>query len=304
MDRKEIRGVTRAKFAPLFLITAVMALLLGGCGDRKPKLVVGSKNFTEQVVLGEIVAQHLENRLGRKVERKLNLGGTLITYQALQGGHISVYPEYTGTIQSEILKETPGTEASVMLERVRAEMRRIAQTEVLDPLGIDNSFVMAIRSADAAKYKVATLSEAATAKDGWKLGVGYEFLTRSDGMPLLNKYHLPMSAAPRSMDLGLLFRALMDGQVTMVAANATDGPLASSDFTVLRDDQKVFPPYQACLLVRQDVIAAEPAVKAALMELSGKFTNEIMRKLDAQVDVEHRQPSEVAGKFLTQAGLK
>lgn len=293
MDRTKICG----------LILALLALS-GGCGPKKPKVIVGSKNFTEQVVLGEIVAQHLERRLGRPIERKLNLTGTLITYQALQAGEIAMYPEYTGTIQAEILKETPGTEASIMWERVRNEMHRVAQTEVFEPLGIDNRFVMVVRSSDAAQHKVSTLSEAAQVKDGWKLGVGYEFQSRSDGMPLLNKYHLPMSAAPRSMDLGLLFKALSEAKVTMIAANATDGPLASPDYTVLADDQKLFPPYQACLMVRDDVLAAEPALRAALKELSGKFTNEIMRKLNAQVDVDHRQQRDVAAEFLASVGLK
>jgi len=293
MDRTKICGLTLTLLA-----------LSGGCGPKKPKVIVGSKNFTEQVVLGEIVAQHLERRLGRPIERKLNLTGTLITYQALQAGEIAMYPEYTGTIQAEILKETPGTEANIMWERVRNEMHRVAQTEVFEPLGIDNRFVMVVRSSDAAQHKVSTLSEAAQVKDGWKLGVGYEFQSRSDGMPLLNKYHLPMSAAPRSMDLGLLFKALSEAKVTMIAANATDGPLASPDYTVLADDQKLFPPYQACLMVREDVLAAEPALRAALKELSGKFTNEIMRKLNAQVDVDHRQQREVAAEFLASVGLK
>jgi glycine betaine/choline ABC-type transport system substrate-binding protein len=294
MDRTKICG----------LILTLLALVAGGCGPKKPKLIVGSKNFTEQVVLGEIVAQHLERRLGRPIERKLNLTGTLITYQALQSGEIALYPEYTGTVQAEILKETPGTEASIMWERVRNEMHRVAQTEVLEPLGIDNRFVMVARTSDAVQLKAPTLSEAAQVKGGWKLGVGYEFQSRSDGMPLLNKYHLPMAAAPRSMDLGLLFKALSEGRVTMIAANATDGPLASPDYTVLEDDQKIFPPYQACLMVREDVLAAEPALRAALKELSGKFTNEIMRKLNAQVDVDHRQQRDVAAEFLASAGLK
>jgi len=286
------------------LTFTLLALLSGGCGPKKPKVIVGSKNFTEQVVLGEIVAQHLERRLGRPIERKLNLTGTLITYQALQAGEIALYPEYTGTIQAEILKETPGSDASIMWERVRNEMHRVAQTEVFEPLGIDNRFVMVARSSDAAQLKAATLSEAAQVKGGWRLGVGYEFQSRSDGMPVLNKYHLPMAAAPRSMDLGLLFKALSEAKVTMIAANATDGPLASPDFTGLADDQKLFPPYQACLMVREDVLAAEPALRAALKELSGKFTNEIMRKLNAQVDIDHRQQRDVAAEFLTSAGLK
>jgi osmoprotectant transport system substrate-binding protein len=294
MDRTQAVGLT----------LAALALLGSACRTGQKRLVVGSKNFTEQVVLGEIVAQHLEHRLERKVERQFNLSGTLITYQALQNGELSLYPEYTGTIQSEILKEQASNDPALAFERSRSEMRRIAQVELLDPLGIDNTFVMVVREQDARKYMIETLSEAAQVKDGWKLGVGYEFQQRIDGLPALNRYHLPMSAPIRSMDLGLLYKALEQGQVTMIAANATDGPLASPRWKVLRDDQKVFPPYQACLMVRQDVLAADHRIKPALSELSGKFTNDSMRRLNAAVDVDHRQPRDVATEFLAQAGLR
>lgn len=296
----------RAKIVGLTAVWTVasLALLPAGCGHAKKQLAVGSKNFTEQVVLGEIVAQHLENRLGHSVARRLNLGGTLLSYQALLNGQISLYPEYTGTIEAEILKETPAPDPAQVLERSRLEMRRLSQIELLDPLGIDNTFVMVVRGEDARKYKIATLSEAAQVKDGWKLGVGYEFIQRRDGLPALNTYHLPMAAPVRSMDLGLLYKSLEQGQVSMIAANATDGPLQAHDWTVLRDDRKVFGSYQACLMVRQDMLAEDPLLKKALAELSGKFTNELMRKLDAAVDVDHRPVREVAAEFLTQAGLK
>ena len=286
-------------------IGLIFALLCASCHTQAQKqLTVGSKNFTEQVVLGEIIAQHLEHRLGRTVKRDLNLGGTLLSYQALLQGQISLYPEYTGTIAAEILKERPGGDGSQVLERARLEMRRIAQTEVLDPLGINNTFAMVVRGDDARKYNVRTLTEAAGVKDGWKLGVGYEFQQRLDGMPALNKYHLNMAAPVRSMDLGLLYKALDQAQVTMIAANATDGPLGAHDWTVLEDDQKVFGAYEACVMVRQDMLDDDPRLKPALQELSGKFSNSIMRKLDAAVDVNHRQVREVAAEFLVQAGLR
>ena len=292
MDRTKICGVI------------VIAAALAGCGKSQKPLIVGSKNFTEQVVLGEIIAQHLEHRLQQKVERKFNLGGTLLSYQALQSGEVSLYPEYTGTIEATILKETPASDPAQVYERSRLELARQARIDLLNPLGIDNTFVMVVRTADAKREHLTTLSQAAQVKTGWKLGVGYEFEQRIDGLPALSNYQLPMSAAPRSMDLGLLYKALDQGQVTMIAANATDGPLASPDWTVLQDDKKVFGSYQACIMVRQDVLAGDPRLKPALDELSGKFTNAIMRKLDAAVDVDHRQPSEVAAEFLTQAGLK
>jgi osmoprotectant transport system substrate-binding protein len=281
-----------------------LAVLAASCGPKQKPIVVGSKNFTEQVVLGEIIAQHLEHRLQKKVERRLNLGGTLLTYQALINGEITIYPEYTGTIEAEILKEEASKDPGQVFERSKLELARISQIDLMDPLGIDNFFAMVIRNQDAQKYKVATLSEAAQVKDGWKLGMGYEFEQRLDGLHALEQYKIPFSAPPRSMDLGLLYKALEGGQVSMIAANATDGPLAAHDWTILKDDKKVFGTYQVCAMVRHDAIAADPKLKAALAELSGKFDNEKMRKLDAAVDVEHKQPSQVASEFLAQAGLK
>ncbi len=293
MDRTKIVG---------FFIA--LALMTSACGPKQKPIVVGSKNFTEQVVLGEIIAQHLEHRLGRPVERRLNLGGTLLTYQALLNGEISMYPEYTGTIEAEILKEQPANDPAQVFERCKLELARISKIDLIEPLGIDNFFAMVIRGDDARKYKLAALSDAAKVKEGWKLGIGYEFANRTDGLGALNQYQLPLNGPPRTMDLGLLYKALEGNQVTMIAANATDGPLAAHDWTVLKDDKKVFGSYRAAIMVRQDALADEPRMKAALSELSGKFDNEKMRKMDAAVDVDHRQPSQVAAEFLTQAGLK
>src|SRR5579883_1209359 len=171
---------------------ALLLTLSAACGPRQKPIVVGSKNFTEQVILGEIIAQHLQHRLDRPVVRRLNLGGTLLTYQALLNGEISLYPEYTGTIEAEILKETPSPDPSQVFERSRLEMARREQLDLLPALGFDNSFAIVIRGEDARRDKITTLSEAASVKHGWKLGMGYEFASRIDGMPALNKYHLPM----------------------------------------------------------------------------------------------------------------
>jgi osmoprotectant transport system substrate-binding protein len=285
-------------------LSIAVALLFSACGKKPKPIVVGSKNFTEQVVLGEIIAQHLEHRLGRPVTRRLNMGGTLLSYQALLLGEISLYPEYTGTIDAEILKEPPSNNPDEAYQFARQELARRAQIDVLKPLGIDNVFAMVVRGADARKLNIATLSDAAQAKTAWKLGAGYEFQQRIDGMPALNQYHLPIDTAPVAMDLGLMYKALEEGKVTMVAANATDGPLAAHDWTVLKDDKHVFASYQACIMVRQDAQADEPRLRPALDELSGKFTNEVMRKLNAAVDVDHRQPAAVAAQFLQEAGLK
>jgi osmoprotectant transport system substrate-binding protein len=277
------------------------ACLLASCGASKKPLVVGSKDETEQMLLGEIVAQHLERRLARKVERRAGLGGTAALYQSILSGEVGIYPEYTGLIESEILKEPADRNPQIVSTRVREEMDRIAQLLLLDPLGFDSPSAMVVGANDP--DKPASLSDAAQLSRRWKLGITYEFQSRSDGLQALAPYHLPM-APPRIVDAKQLFAALEKGDVDMIATRATDGHLLSPDWRVLADDQKVFPSYEACLLVRKDLIVAEPGLRPALAELSGKFSADIMRKLNAQVDVEHRPLASVATDFLTQAGLK
>ena len=268
----------------------IAAILLAACG-RSGRIVVGSKNFTEQVILGEIVAQHLERRLGVKVDRKLNLGGTLLAHQALINGQIDLYPEYTGTALTAILKLPASRDAAEVQNRVRAEYRSRWNVEWMPPLGFNNTFAMVIDNG------FETLSQAAARKQGWKLGVGYEFLTRPDGLPgLLETYRLPLDGSPRSMDLGLLYQALKQKQVDMVAGNATDGLIAAMGLTVLRDDKNYFPPYEAALAVH-----GRPELRATLGELSGKISTVAMRNMNYQVDGQHRAVREVAKDFLDSA---
>ncbi|MDP9115207.1 MAG: hypothetical protein M3O20_16180, partial [Acidobacteriota bacterium] len=241
---------------------AGLAMLFGlgaaGCGKSQKTIVLGSLSSTEQVVLGEIVAQHLEHRLGRKVERRLDLGGTTLGYQAFQSGEINLYATDAGTIVTQILKEQPGSDASLLLARAQGEMKRTAQAELLNPLGLDDSFVVVIRADDPRAAKVATLSDAAKVTDGWILGITSEFQEVSDGMPMLTQYKLPMKAAPRSMDKGQLYTALENRMVTMIVARATDGALTQKSWKVLSDDQHVFVPKQASLLIQSSILAAQP----------------------------------------------
>lgn len=282
------------------LCTLGLGVFLASCNSKKP-VVVGSKNETEQMLLGEIVAQHLEHRLGRKVERRTGLGSTAILYQSILSGEVGIYPEYTGLIESDILKEQAAPDPQIVLARVRQEMGRVAQAEILDPLGFDNRSAMVVRVTGT--EKLTSLSDTAHDDRRWRVGVPYEFQSRSDGLQRLAPYRISM-ASPRILDPKALFGALANGDVDMIAARATDGHLTSADFKILADDQKVFPPYQACLLVRKDLIAAEPALRPALAELSGKFPAETMRKLNSEVDVVGRPLATVAAEFLAQAGLK
>jgi glycine betaine/choline ABC-type transport system substrate-binding protein len=280
----------------------IAAVAMCGCSRT---IRVGSKNFTEQVLLGEIIAQHLEHRLHQPVARSLNLGGTLLAQQALVAGEIDLYPEYTGTALAAILKDaSPPGAADVVLDRVRSEYRRRFQVEWLDPLGIDNGFAMVVRGDDARRLKLETLSDAARAAGAWKLGAGYEFEQRADGLAaLVNTYSLRFPDAPRTMDLGLLYQALAQKQVDIIAANATDGLLSKLDLQVLADDQHAFPPYEVSIVVRQDRLRAVPGMEAALRELSGKFTNRTMQQLNYLVDGLHRPAPQVAAEFLKGAGL-
>jgi glycine betaine/choline ABC-type transport system substrate-binding protein len=276
------------------------ALFLGGC-SHEARVRVGSKNFSEQLVLGEIVAQHLEHRLGGHVSRKLDLGGTLLAQQAIESGEIDVYPEYTGTALTTVLKQAPVKDPARALELVRQGYKPW-HLDWLQPLGFENTFALAIRR-DQAKG-LHTLSQAAAARP-WRLGAGYEFAKRPDGLPgLLHTYGLKMSGRPKTMDLGLLYQALSKQQVDMVAGNSTDGMLSVLPLVVLDDDRHYFPPYECALVVREEAERKFPGLKAALEELSGRIDSNTMRRLNYELDGKHRPAREIARGFLAAAGLR
>ncbi len=285
------------------ILCGLIAALLTGCGARQ-HIVVGSKNFTEQLILGEIIAQHIEARLHQPVERKLDLGGTLLAHQALLAGDIDMYPEYTGTAFTNVMKRSGVTDPAVVLEQVRSEYSSGFHLDWLDPLGFDDSFAMSVRGEDARARHLQTLSDAAADPKGFVLGAGYEFLTRPDAYGALNRaYSIKWNAPPVSMDLGLLYQALEHKQVSMAAGNTTDGLLNKLDVTVLKDDKHVFPPYQACIVVRQATLAEYPNLRAILSELSGKISDTEMRNMNYAVDAEHRPARDVAKEFLQKAHL-
>ena len=285
----------------------IVVLVVGwyaGCRQERP-ITVGSKNFTEQVILGEIVAQHLEHRLGLRVARKLNLGGTLLAHQALVKGDIDLYPEYTGTALAAVLKLPLVRDPAAALNSVREEYAKRFAIQWLEPLGFNNTFAMVVRGEDARQQRVATLSDAAAHRGGWTLGMGYEFQQREDGLGgLLKTYQLPVKGSPKTMDLGLLYQALEQRQVDMVAGNATDGRLSVADLLVLRDDKHYFPPYDCVLAVRSELLISQPPVEQALDELAGRFSDAAMRRLNYQIDGEHRPVAEVAKEFLRNQGLQ
>jgi glycine betaine/choline ABC-type transport system substrate-binding protein len=278
------------------LTIVVLAVALYSC-TKKGTIVVGSKNFTEQIVLGEIAAQQLERKLHVPVERKLDLGGTLLTHEAILNGNIDVYPEYTGTAASVILKQQIPANSVQAYMVVKDAYRERFQLIWLPPLGFNDTFAMAVRTRDAKRLSQPVLS-AATARE-WRLGVGYEFLTRPDGLRRLNEaYGMHWNGTPKSMDLGLLYTALQQSKVDMAAGNSTDAQLSDSRFTVLADDKKAFPPYNACYVIRQTVVQQKPEVEWALSMLQNRISDETMRDLNRRVETEHQPVETVAKEFL------
>jgi glycine betaine/choline ABC-type transport system substrate-binding protein len=272
---------------------ACLSLLLTSCASRNA-IVVGSKNFTEQVLLGEILAQQIEHRLGVPVIRKLDLGGTLLAHGALTSGSIDLYPEYTGTALTAVLKRPVSPDSSAVFNSVRDAYHRQWQLAWLEPLGFNNTFAMIVRREE----KLANLSQAAQARP-WRLGVGYEFQQRPDGLDgFLKTYHLKLNGNPVTMDLGLLYSALQSRKVDMIAANSTDGLISVLDVSVLDDDRHYFPPYQCAVVAREETLARYPKLRAALEQLSGRISDATMRKLNYQIDGRHHAPAQVAEEFL------
>jgi osmoprotectant transport system permease protein len=265
---------------------------------NKP-LVIGSKNFTEQLILGELLAQQIEATTNLKVDRRLNLGGTFVCHKALQAGQIDAYVEYTGTAFTGILKEKPISNPQKVYGNVKEKYAQQFNLEVTKPLGFNNTFAMIVRGNDAQRLNLQTLSQAAKYTPNWQAGFGYEFINRQDGFPGLAKtYGLKFAKPPQVMDLGLMYKALDEKKVDMVAGNSTDGLIAKLNLVVLRDDKNYFPPYEAVPVVRQQTLKQHPKLRNALEQLSGLISEEEMRRMNYQVDGESRKLEDVVREFL------
>jgi osmoprotectant transport system substrate-binding protein len=287
---------------------ALLSLVLLGftaCAPPRPDHpVIGAKNFTEQVVLGELLAQHIEAVTGMPVERRFYLAGSYICNQALLAGRIDSYVEYTGTALTAILKQPVDKDPQRVFETVQRLYQQRYQVAVEPSLGFENTFAMVIRGQDAERFHLSTLSQSARYTPQWRLGVGYEFEQRPDGLPGLEKtYDLQFKDSPRLMDLGLLYRALNGNQVDMIAGNSTDGPIKAFHLTVLQDDKHYFPPYQAVPLVRQAALDRWPQLRGAFASLAGKVTAEEMQSMNEAVDGQHRDPADVVREFRKAKGL-
>ncbi len=280
-------------------LVAVAVLLLGalaGCSRRDDVIVVGSKNFTEQRILGELLAQTVES-VGLKAERKFDLGGTFVCDAAIRAGQIDMYVEYTGTALAAILKEAPaGRSPREVYERVRDVYAKNGLVW-MEPLGFDNTFALVVRGEDAERLGLRTISDAVPYAHEWKAGFGYEFKERADGYAGLAKTYGLQFGEVRIMDLGLIYRALVDRQVDLVAGNATDGQIESLKLLALVDDRGYFPPYEAAVVVRRLAVDKNATLADAVAALAGTLPVQTMAAMNYAVDGQHRPPAKTVRDF-------
>jgi glycine betaine/choline ABC-type transport system substrate-binding protein len=299
---RRLRGVAGvvgiAVFAAVLLRGAFAVLDHAAARDRGD-VVIGSKAFTESIILGEIMAQWLERRAGLRVVRRFNLGGTHICFQALRTGAIDTYPEYTGTGLMAILHRPATSDPRAALDAVRGQFAARYGLVWLEPLGFDNTYALAVPTHVAARLGLRRISDLARHPE-LTLGFASEFLARDDGWPGLRaRYGLHFSQGePRGMEAGLMYRAASAGEIDVVSAYSTDGRIATMGLTLLDDDRRFFPPYEAVPVVRQALLARHPRVGPLLRALGGRITPAAMRRMNAAVDSEHRSPEAVAREFL------
>jgi osmoprotectant transport system substrate-binding protein len=290
----------RWRIIPCFLA----AIFIAGCVNRQDTIVVGSKNFTEQAILGELLAQQIEAKTKLHAERRFYLAGTYICHQALLAKRIDMYVEYTGTALTAVLKEPPQKSPQAVLEQVRSEYARRFHLLVELPLGFNDSFAIVVRGNDARNDHLQTISQAAKYAPRWRAGFGYEFMERPDGYGgFVKTYGLKFAGEPRIMDLNLLYRALVAHQVDIIAGNTTDGQLLTNNFTVLDDDKHYFPPYQAVTIVRDEIAKEHPDLLAAISELSGKVSDRDMQQMNYQATAQHKDIRIIVHGFLASKRL-
>ena len=288
----------------LALLVACSVALLSCSSSHADRIVVGSKNFTESFILGELIAQQIEAHTNLKVERRFYLAGTYICQQAMLAGRIDVYPEYTGTALTAILKQGISRDKQDVYQRVKSEYERRFGLTLGPAFGFNDTFAMEVRGEDARRLNVKTLSQAAQFAPQWRAGFGYEFMERPDGYRgLVATYGLQFAEQPRIMDLGLLARALKDRQIDFAGGNATDGLIPALDLVALEDDRHYFPPYEAVPVIREQTLQSHPEIAHVLANLGGKISDEEMRKMNYAVDAQHRDTQDVVREFLKSKAL-
>jgi glycine betaine/choline ABC-type transport system substrate-binding protein len=286
----------------LFVLLLVAAF--SSCSGGKDRIVVGSKNFTENLLLGELLAQHIEVRTGLIVDRRLNLGGTFLCHQALLSGQIDVYPEYTGTALTAILEQPVLRDAGDVFRAVSSAYREKFDAEWMKPFGFNNTFAIVVTAKAAESGNLKHISDLTSIAPKLTIGFNFEFFERQDGYRgLIDAYDLSFAQDPKTMDMSLVYTALRDSQIDVGVGNGTDGLIEALHLTVLEDDKHYFPPYDAAAVVRKETCERHPAVRAALDELGGTLSEEEMRRWNHEIDGKHRSVAEVARQLRREKGL-
>lgn len=280
-------------------LSALALSLSSGCVSRRSQISVGSKNFTEQLILGEVLEQALERACNMPVDGRFYLAGTYICQQAILAGRIDTYVEYTGTALAAILKRSASGDSQTVYEQVKREYKQRFHLDVMPPLGFNNSFAMVMRGDEARRLEVTKLSQLSPLAPKLRLGCGYEFLERQDGYKgLVQAYGLRFQGAPRVMDLGLLYRALQNNSVDIVAGNNTDGLIKALGLVVLEDNKHYFPPYDAVPIVNPVLFQKCASAHGVFAQLAGRISAEQMRAMNYAVDGEKKDAAAVATQFL------
>jgi len=291
----------------LFLLTIALVLTSASCtptqNNSRGDITIASKSFTEQDILSELLTQQIEKKTGLKVN-VTRLGGSLVCHQAITSGKIDAYIEYTGSAYTGILRQKPIADPKEVFRRLQTIYAKQFNLTVMPSLGFENTFAMIIRGDDAQRYNLQTLSQATQYTPQWRGGFGYEFLEREDGYSGLAKiYNLKFAKPPQIMDLGLIYRAIIQKQVDLIAGNSTDGQIARLGLVILKDDKHYFPPYEAAPIVREATLKKYPQLREAIAQLSGKISANEMQHMNYLVEGEFRDAGEVAHEFLQSKGL-
>lgn len=293
----------RRLVVPLLLALLTMLSAIACDGGTGGAIKVGSKDFTEQFILGEMYALVLEDN-GLKVERKLNLGGTPVAQAGLQSGQIDLYPEYTGTALLTVLKQPANSSQQQVYKTVADSYQQKFNLVWLEPAPMNNTQALVMTQAGSKKYGIKTISQLVAKANQLTMIGPPEFEAREDGLPGLKKAYGAFQLKKYiPADPGLRYKTLNSNQADVAVAFGTDGEISANNLVVLEDDKKFFPPYQVAPVVRQEILEKNPGIRDALNTLSPKLTTETMQRLNYEVSGKQREPAEVAREFLTQEGL-
>jgi osmoprotectant transport system permease protein len=264
---------------------------------------IGSKNFTEQLIVGELMAQLIEARTDLRVERRFNLGGTMICHGALMSGGIDLYAEYTGTALTAILKQPVIADPARAYDKVARDYSQRFAAKWLRPFGFNNTYAITVRESDATSRGLRKISDLAAVAGRLRAGFTAEFSERPDGYPGLRRSYGLKFGEVRDLDPAIMYQAIANREVDVICAFATDGRIAAFDLQPLRDDRGFFPPYQAAPVIRNEVLQAHPELSEVLGLLAGRLDDATMQKLNFEVDEKKRHPADVAREFLSRQGL-